>query len=195
MAKYDTSKIDGFDKMDADALRNLISGIEIPDDRSDEFAKLQAAYQSVKASFDKTAAELSDAKKREKANMSADEAEKAERENAMKELEEKYEALLKESTVNKHTASLTALGFDAKIASDTASAIVDGDFEKLFENIGKYKADFEKSIRAEIIKGTPKPTDAGSGSKYKTKEEILNIKDAKKRQDAIAENPGLFGIE
>lgn len=193
--KYDTSKIDGFDKMDADALRNLISGIEIPDDRSDEFAKLQTAYQNVKASFDKTAAELSDAKKREKANMSADEAEKAERENAMKELEEKYEALLKESTVNKHTASLTALGFDAKIASDTASAIVDGDFEKLFENIGKYKADFEKSIRAEIIKGTPKPTDAGSGSKYKTKEEILNIKDAKKRQEAIAENPGLFGIE
>lgn len=194
MAKYDTSKIADFETMDADALRSLISGIEIPDDKSAEFSKLQTAYQNVKASFDRTSAELADAKKREKANMTADEAAKAEQEAAMRELTEKYEALLKESTVSKHTASFTALGFESKLAEETAKALADGDTEKLFLNLGKYKADYEKSVRADVIKGTPKPSDAGSGEKYKTKEDILKITDAKKRQEAIAANPELFGI-
>lgn len=88
MAKYDTSKIADFDKMDADALRALISGIEIPDDNSAELSKLQSAYQSAKASFDKTATELAEMKKKAKASMTAEEAAKAERDNEMRELTE-----------------------------------------------------------------------------------------------------------
>lgn len=194
MAKYDTSKITDFDKMDADALRNLISGIDIPDDKSDEFAKLQAEYQKVKSSFDKTASELADAKKREKASMTAEEAAKAERDNEMRELTEKYEALLKENTLSKHKASFVAFGLDEKAAEETAAALADGDYEKLFSNLGKYKSDFEKSIRADVIKSTPKPSDAGGSEKYKTKDDILKITDARKRQEAIAANPELFGI-
>ena len=194
MAKYDTSKITDFDKMDADALRNLISGIDIPDDKSDEFAKLQAEYQKVKSSFDKTASELADAKKREKASMTAEEAAKAERDTEMRELTEKYEALLKENTLSKHKASFVAFGLDEKAAEETAAALADGDYEKLFANLGKYKSDFEKSIRADVIKGTPKPSDAGGTEKYKTKDDILKITDARKRQEAIAANPELFGI-
>lgn len=41
--------------------------------------------------------------------------------------------------------------------------------------------------------GTPNPPD-GNGKSYKSKEEIMNIKNRSERQKAIAENPELFGI-
>ena len=41
---------------------------------------------------------------------------------------------------------------------------------------------------------TPNPPD-GNGKSYKSKEEIMNIKNRAERQKAIAENPDLFGIE
>lgn len=42
--------------------------------------------------------------------------------------------------------------------------------------------------------GTPNPP-GGAGKTYKTKEEIMGIKNRTERQKAISENPELFGIE
>lgn len=42
--------------------------------------------------------------------------------------------------------------------------------------------------------GTPNPP-SGAGKTYKTKEEIMSIKNRSERQKAISENPELFGIE
>lgn len=39
------------------------------------------------------------------------------------------------------------------------------------------------------------PGDKGGSKGYKTKEEIMDIKDRSERQKAIADNPGLFGID
>lgn len=191
MAKIDTTKIEGFDGMDAEALRKLIADMEIPEDKSAEFKKLQDTYQKAKASFDKTASELNALKDKAKEQMSADEQAKAE----MEELTKKYEELLKENTKSKHTASLTALGFDSELAAVCAAAICDGDADTLFESLNKFKTGMEKSIKADLVKGTPKPTDNGSGKTYKSREEIMNIKNTAERQAAIADNPELFGIQ
>lgn len=77
---------------------------------------------------------------------------------------------------------------------------------ELDEN-GKIKGanDLRKSIKEDwsdyIVKSETKGADTSTppggngGSKgYKTKEEIINIKDRAERQQAIADNPALFGI-
>ena len=59
------------------------------------------------------------------------------------------------------------------------------------------KEDWGDYIQTENPKGaeTPNPPgNGGSGGTGKSKSEILNIKDAKERQQAIADNPELFGL-
>lgn len=60
------------------------------------------------------------------------------------------------------------------------------------------KEDWSDYIPAVETKGadtkTP-PTDGKGGAGGKTKEEIMKIKDTVERQKAIAENPGVFGLE
>ena len=87
--------------------------------------------------FDKTASELAD------------------------ELEEKYNKLLRESAVSKNKAKLVALGYEESLADETAEAMADGNLEKVFANQKKHLASFEKRIRAEALKDTPKPTPDG----------------------------------
>ena len=76
------------------------------------------------------------------------------------------------------------------------------------EEDGKIKgaSDLRKSLKEDwgdyIVKSETKGADTATppggngGSKgYKTKEEIMDIKDRSERQKAIADNPGLFGID
>ena len=58
------------------------------------------------------------------------------------------------------------------------------------------KEDWGDYIQTEGAQGanTPNPPGGAGGGTGKTKAEILSIKDAKERQQAIAENPGLFGL-
>ena len=75
------------------------------------------------------------------------------------------------------------------------------------EEDGKIKGanDLRKSLKEDwgdyIVKSEKKgaetatPPGGNGGSKgYKTKDEIMNIKDRAERQQAIADNPALFGI-
>ena len=58
------------------------------------------------------------------------------------------------------------------------------------------KEDWGDYIKTEGAQGanTPTPPTGGGGGTGKTKAEILKIKDAKERQQAIADNPSLFGL-
>jgi hypothetical protein len=75
----------------------------------------------------------------------------------------------------------------------------DGKFknaDKLTEGIKSEWADF---IVDEHEKGAPTPTPPngsnGKGTAYKSKAEIMAIKDGTERRKAIAENPALFGLK
>ena len=58
------------------------------------------------------------------------------------------------------------------------------------------KDDWGDYIQTEGAKGaeTATPPGGGSGGTAKTKKEIMQIKDARERQQAIADNPELFGL-
>lgn len=150
MPTIDTTTIEGFDAMsDSDKLSALLK-FEIPE-------KVDLSQYVSKATFDKTASELADKKKALNDRMGEDERAKAEAESAMKDLQTKYEALLKESTISKFKAEYLAQGYSDELAAKAAKAMAEGDTAKVFEYNKTFKAELEKNLKAELLKDTPKP--------------------------------------
>ena len=163
MAQFDTSTIEGFEGMTPEQQVEALLKAEIPEnvDMSKFISKEQ---------FDKKVSELNGQNKKLKDQMNAEQQKKVEEDEAKQqeaqrfaELENKYNELMKASTLKEHTLSLTGLGFDEKLAGDTAAAIVDGDAEKLFKNMKTFLDGFRKSVEKELIDKTPGI--GGSGGK------------------------------
>lgn len=169
MSKIDTSTIEGYDEMSAEDKLKALEGYEIPEPDYSGYVK--------KDVFDKTSHDLSEAKKELKAKLSEDEQKKLEAETATKELNEKYEALLRKSTISDNKAKYLALGYDEKLAEETATAVADGDTEKVFANEKKHLEQFEKKIRADALKRTPKP-EGGTGSDTMTLDKFRGLSPA-----------------
>lgn len=175
MANIDVTAIQGFDGMTAEQKVEALLKVEIPEtfDRSKWIAKDQ---------FDRTASELADAKKQLKGKMSAEESEKAERDKAMQDMQEKYNALLKQSTIANHTAKYLSMpGYDEKLARDTAEALFDGNMEKVFANQLKAAESYEKKIKAEAMRGMRDPAKGDDDDKP------ANVEYAKQRGKARAD--------
>ena len=94
---------------------------------------------------------------------------------------------MRESNISKATAKFLALGYDDKLAAETAEAYVDGDTEKVFANQQKAQAAFEKKIRAEALKDTPSPTGDGD-NKSMTLEKFRKMS-PQERYDYSVKNP------
>ena len=161
MANINTESIAGFSEMTADQKVEALLSVEIPDE-------VDLSGYVKKSVFDAKAAEASSLSKQLKGKMTEDEQRKAAEEEAKQaeaqkfaDLENKYNELLKASTLKEHTSSLTGLGFDDKLAGETASAIVEGDSAKLFANMKKFLGEYEKAIEKKLMDKTPGP--GGSG--------------------------------
>ena len=162
MPNIDTSTIEGFADMTAEQKVEALLGIEIPE-------KVDLTQFVPKSTADKWASELAEAKKREKAHMTEDEVEKAEREAKWAEMEEKVQRLEREKTESTYKAKYLAMpGFTEELAEETAKAMAAGDMDKVFANQQKANEAREKSLRAEILKGTPHPNGAGGDDDNKT---------------------------
>ena len=68
---------------------------------------------------------------------------------------------------------------DESLADETATAMADGDSEKVFINQQKHLTAFEKKVRAEALKDTPKPTPDGD-SKTMTLEKFRKLSPAER---------------
>ena len=178
MPKFDTTTISGFDAMtDTEKLAALLD-VDVPE-------RVDLTGYVSKAQFDKTASELAEAKRTLKSKMTEEEAAKAEADNANKELQSKYEALLKESTIAKYKARYMAQGYDEKLAEETAEALFNGETDKVFENGNKFKAAVEQKTKSDVLKNTPKPGGAGgSGDDAKTADIEMAERIGKARADS-----------
>ena len=170
MAKIDVTKIEGYAEMSAEDKLKALENFNLPDpDYSGYISKEQ---------FDKLASELAAKKKELNDKLSEDEKKKAQEEEERKSLEDKYNKLLRESAVAKNKAKLVGLGYDEKLADETAEAMADGKLDKVFENQKKFLEGFEKSIKAEVLKNTPDPTGDGNGGKTMTLENLRKMSQA-----------------
>ena len=110
--------------------------------------------------------------------------------------EEYYKALEKENARNKYITKLGKTIKDEKVLNEIADLYAEGDYvtaiDKQNEYISKYHNELEKTIKADLMKQNPQPNPQNGSVKYKTKDEIMAIKDTATRQQAIADNIDLF---
>lgn len=179
MAKIDTGKINGYAEMTAEQKLAALEAFEY-EDGTVEIERLKNATS-------KANSEAAEWKRKHNALLSDDEKRKAEEETKSRELEEKYNELLKRTTLSDYKAKYLAMGYDERLAADTASALVEGDMEKVFANGEKFRTDLEKKIRAEVLRSTPKPNTSSGDSGAWTREKIMAIKDHAERNAAWKE--------
>lgn len=176
MANFDTTTIENFDTMTAEEKLDALLKADIPE-------QVDMSKYILKDQFDKKVSDLNYQNKKLKDQMNAEQQKKVEEDEAkaaeaqkFADLESKYNELLKNSTLKEHTISLTGLGFDEKLAGETATAIVEGDATKLFANMKKFLGDYRKAIEKELMDKTPGPGgNAGKGGE----EDDLATKKAK----------------
>lgn len=178
--KIDTNLIPNFDALPEDA-KNAIAAMEFAD------APDMSQFVS-KATFDKKASEAADLTKKLRERMSEDERSKQEQAESLAAMQQELEMLRKEKTVAKYTADYVKLGYDAKLAEETAAAFADGDFAKVFANQAKFNDEYKKTIIADELKKTPRGGAGQGGGGAITKEAFLAM-GTKEQQEFIQNNP------
>lgn len=166
--------------MTFEEVETALESVTILEDNSVEIERLKNALS-------KSNSEAAGYKKQLREKMTEDEQKKQREQEEREELQNKYDKLLRESVIAKNKAKLVALGYDESLADETAEAMADGDSEKVFANQQKHLASFEKKVRAEALKNTPKPTPDGD-SKTMTLEKFRKL-DPAERHKFYTEHP------
>ena len=185
----DISKIEGYENMTAEEKVKALEGYSIPDPDFSGYAK--------KSRFDEVASQLAASKKDLKARMSAEEVAKAEQEAAIAEqqklqadLQSKYDELLKKTEIADNKAKLIAIGYDEKLAEETATAMIEKDLATVIKNQQTVMASIQKKAKGEAMASTPTP-DVGKGTETITKAQFEDMTYTE-RNKLYTENPELY---
>ena len=145
-------------------IETALAAVELPTDNTE--------IERLKAAVSKSNSEAAELKKQLRTKLTEDEAAKLKDAEDREKLQTDYNALLKKVTVSENKATLLAIGYDDKLADETAEAMANGELEKVFTNQKKHMENLEKKIRADVLKETPKPAPGGDGGKGITQEQF-----------------------
>ena len=158
-----SDKIEGYESLSAEEKLKALEELDIEDDN-----KLKTLLQ-------KANSEASEYKKKLKAKedelnskLSEDERIEKERKEKEDEREALLEKLLKDKTVAEHKANFLKAGYDDELADKSATALADGDFKTVFDNLGKFISDRDKQAKVKAMDSAKRP-DGGSGTPNLTK--------------------------
>lgn len=180
MAKLDISKIPNYDAL-PDDVKTALAAYEYEDNPADLSGYVKKDVLDAKA---REAAELS---RKLKAKMTEDEQKEAERAAKEAEKDALLESLKKDKAVSESKAKFLGLGYDEKLAAETAKALADGDMEKVFANQSVHIENIKKAERAAALANDPKPP-AGSGGGIVDKKAFDTMSSADQIK-FISENP------
>lgn len=172
------------DGMTVEEIAEALAGVELPKDNSAEIAKL-------KESVTKANAEASKYKKELSAKLSDDERKAKEDAEKWEQIAKERDELLREKNISTHKAKFLENGFSAELADSSAQAIVDGDFETVFKNLGEYRKSIEKQFKAENIDNMPKPN-GGSGKAPEMTQEQFDAMTYNQRVELYQKNKELY---
>lgn len=157
MAQIDVTQIAGFEEMTAEQKLDALMQLDIPD-------KVDLSGYVKKSVFDAKAAEASDLSKKLKGKMTEDEQKAAEIAEAAEAAAKEKEALLarvaeleKNNTLREYTLGFSNLGFEEKLAAETANLFEEKDSVKFFANMKKFLENYEKAIEKKLMDKTPNP--------------------------------------
>lgn len=151
-----------------------------------------AEIERLKASLAKANSEAGSYRKQLRERQTAEEAAAAERAEKDAQREELLNTLLREKTEGHYAKRLMSLGLAEDEASKTAKGLPDGIEDSFFDGLFKYKTDLEKSIRAEIVKGTPKLEAAGVSTPTGVTKEMFDKMGYAERVKLYNTDPDLY---
>ena len=163
--------------MSVEDIENALKDIDLPTDNSAEIDRLKTALS-------KSNSEAAEMKKQLREKMSAEEIKAKEDAEKMEALIKERDALLREKTLAGYKANYLALGYDDKLATETAEALANGEQDKVFANQKKHHEALEKRIRADVLRDTPKP-EGGNGSETITKEKFSKMSIAEQHKYSV----------
>ena len=164
-----SDKIEGYETMSAEEKLKALENLDIPEakDNSTELLKMKEA-------FNKASSEASEYKKQLREKQSEAEKLEAERKEKEAERDKLLNDLLKEKSVAEHKANFLKVGYDEEMANASATALVDGDFKGLFDNLGKFISERDKKAQVKALDSTPRPA-TGSVAPEITKEQFKKM--------------------
>lgn len=148
----DVSTIPGYAEMTAEEKVKALEGytFEMPKADSTEVDKLKQAVS-------KANSEAAEWKRKHNALLSDDEKKRQESQEAFEKMEQELASLRKEKVIAEHKAKFLSLGYDETLAIETASAMADGDMNKVFSNMAAFQETHDKAVLAQNLKSTPVP--------------------------------------
>lgn len=156
---FDFTKLDGYKpEMSPEEKLALLNKYEPPAPDFTGYIKKDA--------FDRTASELAEAKRQLKAKQTEDEQKEAARLEAEKAIKDELDALRKDKAISESKAKFLGLGYDEKLAAETAQALAAGDMDRVFANQATHLENVKKAAAASALAGDPKPP-AGAGGDHK----------------------------
>lgn len=167
------------DNMTFEEIQEALADLPEPDSVVDK-----EEYDKMKKLKDEASKEASSWKKKYNSTLSEKEQLEIAQNEANEELQNNYDALLRKTTIAERKTELVELGYDTKLAQETAEAMVDGDFTKVIANQSKFAESVKKNTTDELLKNTKIP-DSGSSEEGMTKEKFnkLSIQDKQKLFD------------
>lgn len=147
-----TEKIEGYDNMSAEEKLAALEALEVEEH---DDSKLKKALNDATA-------EASKYKKELKEKMSEAERLEAERKEEQAKKDELLNSLLKEKTIAEHKASFLKVGYDETLATSSATAMADGDFETLFTNLNTFISNRDKAAELKALNNMPRPATGGT---------------------------------
>lgn len=151
--------------MTVDEINEALANVQMPKDNAAELAKLKDSVTRANSEAAKYKKELNDRLSEEEKKAKED-AEKWEK------IEKERNELLREKNISTHKAKFLENGYTADDAEKSATALVDGDFNTVFNLLGQFRSNLEKKFKAENIDKTPKPQGGGAESVPPTKEQF-----------------------
>ena len=158
-------------------IEKALESIELPTDNSAEIDRLKKALS-------KSNSEAADYKKQLNEKLTAEELKAKEDAEKWDELVKERDALLRDKTIASHKANYLALGYEEKLATETAEAMANGELDKVFANQKRHIEAVEKKIRADVLKETPLP-EGGNGSETMTMKKFSKMTIAEQHKYSI----------
>ncbi|OQB11417.1 MAG: hypothetical protein BWY15_02465 [Firmicutes bacterium ADurb.Bin193] len=171
MPKIDISKIQNYENMTAEEKVKALEAYEFEVDNS-EVERLKTEVERLKTAVSKANSEAAEWKKKHNALLSEEERKEAERLEAQQAIEKEIAELRKDKAVSENKARFLGLGYDEKLALETAQALVDGDIDKVFANQQIHIENVKKAERAAGVANDPTPPAGGGGETEITKEQF-----------------------
>lgn len=139
-------------------------------ERENALAESEKKYGKLKGTLDVKLKELGDMTKRERERMTAEELERKE----IEEIKQQNELLLKEREVVNAERRFIQSGCDAELATEGAKALIEADYDALFDVFNRILENRVALEKSEMLKAMPKPQ-GGASKTAMTKEQFNRL--------------------